>query len=375
MSDTTIAAVATAAASTRPAEPAAGGASADAGFVAALVAALAGTGDPTTTLASELAAHTGAAPTEDADPEAPLEGTASVGTVLGGVVSAGEHVLTTIGRWLGGTPTTADGEATSLDVSGDPAAPGSASGAAASLDGAAEGAEDGPAPTTATMSAARSAGGEGDPRAGVSLASPGAAETTASSTQGGIPAGAISDAADAAGNLSNPPAATTVAAVPASAPSSDGPTISGVTTAAPVSVEAAPAPLPADTGSLAGRIMSRVLDALDVLENAPPPRRMTVDIGDTSGTRLQVALRGSEVHVSVLGGGPEPQLAGWGKDLSTALEARGFSLGNSDAGHGQRRGQDGTAPDEQLPAAPGTPGTAANTATGAPATPDTGLRL
>ncbi len=368
MSGTTIAAVATAAAPDRPAGAPAGGAAEDVGFVAALVAALAGPREQTSANGSE-AALSGSAATEVVAADAQPDEAAPAGTALAGMASAGEHVLTTLGRWLGSATVPNEG-ATSPEIVADQATTGSASAVAATLEGPAENAEDGPAPQPAGTHAARADGTVADPKAeAAGLPSGTGTVTPAYNTQGAGAAAGVTDAADAVPTTA--PIAPTTAMTSAAA-SSDVPTVTDASAAtAPASATAAPAAPPADAGSLAGRIMSRVLDALDVLENAPPPRRMTVDIGDPSGTRLQVALRGSEVHVSVLGGGPEPQLTGWSKDLSAALEARGFSLGNSDAGHGQRRDQDGTAPDDQSPATPSPSGASPT----APVTPDTGLRL
>lgn len=373
MSGTTIVAVATATAPDRPAGATAGGATEDVGFVAALVAALAGSEEPTPTSASEVAAPTGAAPAEAHALGTEPEEAAPAGTVLAGVVSAGEQVLTTIGRWLG-VPTAPRGGATPSEVSVDPVSTGQGS-AATTLEAAAASAGDGSDAPAGTNHAARGAGTMTDPRASAGgLPSGAGADTPAATTQGGGGTSeAVFDVADAARTTAPTAVATTTSAVAAShAPTiPDVTTTTNPTTAAPASATAAPPPPPADASSLAGRIMGRVLDALDVLENAPPPRRMTVDIGDPSGTRLQVALRGSEVHISVLGGGPEPQLTGWNKDLSAALAARGFSLGNSDADHGRRRDQDGAAPDEQPSDTPSPSGATAI----APVTPDTGLRL
>lgn len=105
--------------------------------------------------------------------------------------------------------------------------------------------------------------------------------------------------------------------------------------AADVSAPAAPAHPPTGGSDLHARVLGRVMDALDVLENAPPPRRLTVDLPDGDGLRLHVALRGGEVHVSVVGSGAAGDLSGWTRDLSDALAARGFSLGGFSAGTGQ----------------------------------------
>ncbi|MBW3657875.1 MAG: hypothetical protein KY457_04500 [Actinobacteria bacterium] len=118
-----------------------------------------------------------------------------------------------------------------------------------------------------------------------------------------------------------------------SSPAPPGPTTLATEVTAPASAPASSAPAP--TGDLPARMLGRVMDALDVLENAPPPRRLTIDLPDADGLRLHVALRGSEVQVSVVGGGSGGDLSGWTRDLSEALAARGFSLGGFSAGTGQ----------------------------------------
>lgn len=107
----------------------------------------------------------------------------------------------------------------------------------------------------------------------------------------------------------------------------------------PTNAVGEPASPSAPGAEVRARMVSRVLDALDVLQNAPPPRRMTIDVPDADGLRLQVALRGTEVHVSIVGGGPANAHTGWGRELTSALATRGFHLGGSggDAGHQEQR--------------------------------------
>jgi hypothetical protein len=141
------------------------------------------------------------------------------------------------------------------------------------------------------------------------------------------------------------------------------------TTAAAATADVAAADAGTEPGSAVARMVARVMDALDLLQNAPPPRRMTVDLPDVDGLRLHVALRGTEVSVTVLAGGTQGDAAGWGRDLTTALAARGFSLGGFDGGAGEGRQR---APHEQPDEVP------VPTATGRrprPSSPDQGLRL
>lgn len=149
------------------------------------------------------------------------------------------------------------------------------------------------------------------------------------------------------------------------------PTASSPAVAAPTSGGGATAPAPA---AASRELVGRVLDALDLLEHAPPPRRMTIEVPDADGLRLHVSLRGSEVHVAVQSGGAgSPDLSGWGRELSAGLASRGFDLGGfSTDGRGEPDGRDRPRDDADAPAASGPghdPRRPASTST------DTGLRL
>ncbi len=97
--------------------------------------------------------------------------------------------------------------------------------------------------------------------------------------------------------------------------------------------EAAPSgPRPAllDAGSRASEVASpvaieRVLRAVEALENAPPPRRMTFDV---DGVRVAVSLTGRDVTVDLGGDRRLPQ------DLARALADRGFDLAGESGRHG-----------------------------------------
>lgn len=80
-------------------------------------------------------------------------------------------------------------------------------------------------------------------------------------------------------------------------------------------------------------LAERVAEIAQRLEQAPPPRRMTVEIGEL---RLTVSLRGDGVHVAVTGTAPADG-PDWDRDLATALSARGFSLATDAGASGERR--------------------------------------
>lgn len=106
-----------------------------------------------------------------------------------------------------------------------------------------------------------------------------------------------------------------------------------------------------DTG-LHARIVARVVQAVEALENAPPPRRMTVEVPDSDGLRLQVAMRGGEVHVSVQAGTGQPDLGAWGRELASTLAARGMTLGGFQTGTDDHPGRQPDQPDQPDPDQP-----------------------
>ena len=159
----------------------------------------------------------------------------------------------------------------------------------------------------------------------VVLAEPGPAETVPAEP---LPAGGGSGPAA-------PPAPRT--SEPAPQPSVDPPAAEAVQPqgeAAPGSTTA-PGSAAATERAPQSQAAARVAQAVEALRDAPPPRRMVVDLGDV---RLAVALRGDRVQVTPLGESAGGQLSGsWQRDLSDALANRGFSLAE-DGGRGDRRG-------------------------------------
>lgn len=102
---------------------------------------------------------------------------------------------------------------------------------------------------------------------------------------------------------------------------------------APVTPPPPAAEAPQEAAASPLRTVSRVLDAVEALEHAPPPRSITLDLADLDGTRLHVALRGQEVRVTFVGdarsAGQEPAFA---RELGSALADRGFTLADPAGG-------------------------------------------
>lgn len=126
------------------------------------------------------------------------------------------------------------------------------------------------------------------------------------------------------------------------APMPSTPSSSATTSATAASAAPAGTAATGDAG-LHARIVARVVQAVEALENAPPPRRMTVEVPDSEGLRLQVAIRGGEVHVSVQASTGQPDLGAWGRELASTLAARGMTLGGFETG---TDGHPGRRPDQ-----------------------------
>jgi hypothetical protein len=97
------------------------------------------------------------------------------------------------------------------------------------------------------------------------------------------------------------------------------------------------APSPVGRGIDAG-VLDRVLRAVEALENAPPPRRLAIEV---EGIRLTIGLQGDEVRVVVRAGADQLGADGH-RDLGDLLRGRGLDLAadsGSDRGASQRGGQ------------------------------------
>lgn len=69
--------------------------------------------------------------------------------------------------------------------------------------------------------------------------------------------------------------------------------------------------------------VQRVLDAVELLENAPPPRQVTLELGDA---RVRVSVEQGQVRLTLLGDHAE-DAAELLRDAADALAERGFDLG------------------------------------------------
>lgn len=109
---------------------------------------------------------------------------------------------------------------------------------------------------------------------------------------------------------------------------------------------AAPAPSRPAEGSqpVPSTALDRVMRAVEALENAPPPKRVSFEV---DGLRLTVSLRGDEVNVAVRGGGDQLG-SGWQRDLDGALRGRGLGLSDGQ-GSDTDRGDGRQHPDDRPP--------------------------
>ncbi|MFA9430927.1 hypothetical protein [Egicoccus sp. AB-alg2] len=98
------------------------------------------------------------------------------------------------------------------------------------------------------------------------------------------------------------------------------------------------------TSTSMGAAISRVLDALEQLEAAPPPRQVTLELGDL---RVRVALEDGNVRLQVLGDQRDAARE-FVRAATDALRERGFDLGR-DQGERARDGHPPSRPD--VPAA------------------------
>lgn len=90
--------------------------------------------------------------------------------------------------------------------------------------------------------------------------------------------------------------------------------------------------------------IQRVLDAVELLENAPPPRHLTLELGEV---RIRVAVEDGQVRLSLLGDA-SPEGSELLEDAFAALAERGFDLEGDD--HADEAPND----DGQDPVAPAT---------------------
>ena len=198
---------------------------------------------------------------------------------------------------------------------------------------------------------------------------------TASAAGAAAPAGATTPAADGVGlptDATEAPTSSLASDVAATAPrpAGDRRTVAGLDAAATVDPVGDTAPvgearMPGEvrergTAAAPGSAISRVLDALELLEAAPPPRQITLDLGDL---RVRVALDEGQVRLQVLGDQRDAD-RDFLRSAEEALRERGFDL---TGGQGERP-RDGHEPGAaDLPAVPraATPGTRPTQTSGA----------
>jgi len=91
-----------------------------------------------------------------------------------------------------------------------------------------------------------------------------------------------------------------------------------------------------DTAVQQSALAARVMRAVEMQANQPPPRTMVVDIPEIEGLRLVVSVRaGAEVHVVPTSASTTPEaFRPFMNELSSVLANRGFVM----TGDGQRRG-------------------------------------
>jgi hypothetical protein len=104
----------------------------------------------------------------------------------------------------------------------------------------------------------------------------------------------------------------------------------GLPIAGPAGGSPGPAPAERAAGSPAAAV-ARVLEAVERLAAAPPPRQMVVELPQLGGLRVLVEARGTTVVLRPLGGdGPSSSaFDALARDVGTALASRGFDLSSS----------------------------------------------
>lgn len=118
------------------------------------------------------------------------------------------------------------------------------------------------------------------------------------------------------------------------------PDLSASTQVAGTTVVGSSAPLDS-TGTVETRslvspaALQRVEEALELLENSPPPRTLTIDLSEEHGVRIRLTSVADGVQVDVQDDGRGRRPGAWQQDLSQALANNGFDL----AGGGQEHSE------------------------------------
>ncbi|MFV1990980.1 MAG: hypothetical protein ACC652_09610, partial [Acidimicrobiales bacterium] len=76
-----------------------------------------------------------------------------------------------------------------------------------------------------------------------------------------------------------------------------------------------------------GRAAQRLVERIETLRNAPPPRSMVLELTELAGTRVRVSLDGNTVRMTVMDGSLDPDAREQlDRELSQALAQQGFDL-------------------------------------------------
>ena len=116
-------------------------------------------------------------------------------------------------------------------------------------------------------------------------------------------------------------------AAPGTAPGSE----TGLTRATTVPADPAGAIAAAAPVQPSSEAVERVVQAVRLLQEGPPPTSVMVEMPDLGGLRIGVSLRGDAVHLAVPTGAVS-QFGSWLNELVDALNRHGFEF----AGYGER---------------------------------------
>jgi hypothetical protein len=293
------------------------------------------TGEPATptdgATAAGTASATGATAIAGAAPTA-TAGSADVATA----VEAGTTAIPALAATAAAAATSS--EATPTETAADPAVDGALTnpddgetdGAAAAAPGAPPATGRTRRPATLATPATQTAPGAPAATTATTVASPAAAELLARATPTGGPS------TEAATEVRRADPAAPVPGIGAHQLDPTRPqtaeAVSGTATAAPAAHSAA---------------AERLIEVVERLAAAAPPRHLTIELPEMDGLRVQVAVRGSEVHLRVVGGQTSGEAFGsLEHDLGRALRQRGFDLagsGGQPSGRRDRSSADGSA--------------------------------
>lgn len=92
-----------------------------------------------------------------------------------------------------------------------------------------------------------------------------------------------------------------------------------------------------EMGEPLSRAMVRLVERIEVLRNAPPPRTMILELAELAGARVRVSLEGDSVRMTVLDGSMDPESRErLDRELGQALSERGFDLAGENTQQDER---------------------------------------